>query len=329
MSWLFSQALVAEYSAATCSDGGQSVPLNTSRMPLLYLPSVKMTAFSRLSRFGMTFGHSTVESGAALLMWFRVDFLARTSAQQEPGPESPESVLGSGEKWRGSFAKYDRDSSTWKTHQYSLLGDLTLYSETWPRWGLMRDGECWEQSTLAPRTNGTESGLWQTPVADDAVDRKSGKWNSRGEPKLSAEVKLWPTPTVCGNHNRKGASKTSGDGLATAVAMWPTPKATDGTKGRPNQRGSKGDLTLPSAVHQRMFPTATATAWKGWSQNHNRADTDDRIDYTIEREAHEAGQNGRLNPEWVEWLMGWPLGWTDLKPLAMDRFREWLQQHGH
>ena len=71
-----SQALVAEYPAATCSDGGQSVPLNTSRMPLLYLPSVKMTAFSRLSRFGMTFGHSTVESGAALLMWFRVDFLA-------------------------------------------------------------------------------------------------------------------------------------------------------------------------------------------------------------------------------------------------------------
>ena len=35
----------------------------------------------------------------------------------------------------------------------------------------------------------------------------------------------------------------------------------------------------------------------------------------------------RLNPEWVEWLMGWPLGWTDLKPLATDRFREWQQQH--
>jgi DNA (cytosine-5)-methyltransferase 1 len=36
---------------------------------------------------------------------------------------------------------------------------------------------------------------------------------------------------------------------------------------------------------------------------------------------------GPLNPEWVEWLMGWPLGWTDLKPLAMDKFREWQQQH--
>ena len=35
-----------------------------------------------------------------------------------------------------------------------------------------------------------------------------------------------------------------------------------------------------------------------------------------------------LNPQWVEWLMGWPEGQTDLLPLAMDRFRSWQQQHG-
>lgn len=34
----------------------------------------------------------------------------------------------------------------------------------------------------------------------------------------------------------------------------------------------------------------------------------------------------RLNPDWVEWLMGWPIGWTALRPLATDRFRSWL--HG-
>ena len=37
---------------------------------------------------------------------------------------------------------------------------------------------------------------------------------------------------------------------------------------------------------------------------------------------------GQLNPPWVEWLMGWPIGWTDLKPLAMDRFRQWFEQFG-
>lgn len=40
-----------------------------------------------------------------------------------------------------------------------------------------------------------------------------------------------------------------------------------------------------------------------------------------------AGDNGDMNPEWVEWLMGWPIGWTDLKPLAMDKFQLWHQQH--
>ncbi len=31
-----------------------------------------------------------------------------------------------------------------------------------------------------------------------------------------------------------------------------------------------------------------------------------------------AAQVGGLNPTWVEWLMGWPLGWTDLRPLETD-----------
>lgn len=33
------------------------------------------------------------------------------------------------------------------------------------------------------------------------------------------------------------------------------------------------------------------------------------------------GRGGRLNPPWVEWLLGWPIGWTACAPLAMDRFR--------
>jgi hypothetical protein len=37
---------------------------------------------------------------------------------------------------------------------------------------------------------------------------------------------------------------------------------------------------------------------------------------------------GKLNPMWTEWLMGWPLGWTDLKPLEMDKYQQWQQQHG-
>jgi hypothetical protein len=37
---------------------------------------------------------------------------------------------------------------------------------------------------------------------------------------------------------------------------------------------------------------------------------------------------GLLNPDWVEWLMGWPIGWTNLKPLETDKFQQWLDSHG-
>jgi len=223
MSWLFSRALVVEYSAANCSDGEQSVPLKSTHTVLAYSHSAKTKKPFLPSRYGMTFGHLTEPHGDALLMWFRAVFRAKTSAQREKEKGSKEIGQDCGWKWRESSVKYDLDSHSWKTRQFSLFGGLDEYSETWPRSGTMRNGECWELPMLARHIEETEYGYW-------------------------------PTPTVSGNYNRKGASKNSGDGLATAVMKYPTP---------------------------------TVSMKNGWSKNHNRANTDDRLDYKIEREAHE------------------------------------------
>lgn len=51
-------------------------------------------------------------------------------------------------------------------------------------------------------------------------------------------------------------------------ALLPTPRATDGTKGGPNQRGSSGDLMLPSAV--QLLPTPTAHDSGNTPENHLR-----------------------------------------------------------
>lgn len=77
----------------------------------------------------------------------------------------------------------------------------------------------------------------------------------------------------------------------------------------------------------RIWPTPVASMAKGSSpkaltrrSGANRSK--DRLDHAVM-----AQHGGHLNPTWVEWLMGWPIGWTDLKPLEMAKFREWQQQH--
>ena len=85
MSWLFSQALVEEYSVDISLDGEQSVPLNGNNTQQAYCAPDKMTGFSRLSRFGMMYKHLTENLGEELLMSYLAGFHARTLAQQERG----------------------------------------------------------------------------------------------------------------------------------------------------------------------------------------------------------------------------------------------------
>jgi len=85
MSWLFSQALVGEYSEASSLDGEQSAQSNGSHTQQAYCAPDKMTAFSRLSRFGMTFKPLTATHGEALLMSYLAAFRAKTSQPQGGG----------------------------------------------------------------------------------------------------------------------------------------------------------------------------------------------------------------------------------------------------
>jgi len=111
MSWLFSQALVEVFSEDTSLDGEQFAPLNGNLTPQAYCAPDKMTDFSRLSRYGMTFKPLTESNGEELLTLYREVFHAKTSAQQEKAQELTESDQGCGEKWHASFAKYSPDLS--------------------------------------------------------------------------------------------------------------------------------------------------------------------------------------------------------------------------
>ena len=174
MSWLFSQALVAGFSEANSSDGAPFVPSNGTATPQAYLLPDRMT--ESWSRFpsGMTCGALTASHGEALLTWFREASLAKTSAQRERAQESTESAAGCGNTWPESLAKYDPTSFSWKTRQCSLFEDSDECLETFPRWGMMRDGELWELATPEHLTSENESGFWPTPQMVDYKGTSSG-----------------------------------------------------------------------------------------------------------------------------------------------------------
>ena len=221
---------------------------------------------------------------------------------------------------------YDRDTHSWKTAQCSLFADLIECSPTLPRWGSIRNGELFQRPTWERRTCENASGLWQTPVADDAINRLSGKFNSRGEPKLSAQVKMWPTPDAhCWKTGPRGNGTGGGEMLSNTLAVrWPKPRANDAEK-RGNFDTQNPRNGLPAAVKRYMTPTASIGTKCG-GRHKGKADT--LASQIADLERMQQTSTGQLNPPWVEWLMGWPSGWTDLKPLAMAKFHEWQQQHG-
>lgn len=181
MSWLFSRALVEEYSAERCSDGELCAQLNVMPTPHKFWHNDKtMDAFSH-SQFGLTCAVLTESRGEELLTSFRAAFRAKTSAQLDAVSESPEAGLVYGARWPGSLARYDRDSSSWKIAQCSLLEDSEQSLVTWPRWGLMLDGECWELPMLARPICENASGYWPTPTT---MTRTGGaalcKWGGSG-----------------------------------------------------------------------------------------------------------------------------------------------------
>jgi len=304
MSWHFLQGQEAASWEGNCLDGAPFALLNLIPTPAKSCSRDRLTDALTDSRSGITCGPSTENHGKAESMSSAEDSLARTSAQLERERESQGLDPVCGSRWHALSVRFDLDSCLWKTAHCLFQEDLPWSSVLLPRWGMMHDGECWERNTPELPISGTGFGSWPTPVADGdrttnyAQGGTSLGWAVRNVPTPTASMMTIgdmeqaryagnsgnrpsyrlanqvPTPTVYGNYNRKGASKNSGNGLATWARQVPTGK---GATGRP---------CLTMVV------------------------------------------GGTLNPTWVEWLMGWPLGWTDCAVSVTDKYQQWLGLHG-
>lgn len=144
-----------------------------------------------------------------------------------------------------------------------ICGHSVPYSQTWPAQGSMQGGRCYAPPTSVHLTGESGSSLppgLPTPRARDFKGPDAGRED------LGHVITLLLTPTSnlgsIGGSQHPDQRRAGGHGpnLSDLVEhLLPTPRASDGTKGGPNQRGSRGDLTLPSAA-ARLLPTREAAA---------------------------------------------------------------------
>lgn len=287
---------------------------------------------------------------------------------------------------RAAQATWNPERDLWETDSMDLFSGLSdVFSETLPISGMTRSGRLFLRPQSVPLTVGNESSssrgqLFRAPCAaeaeggprdpnrpgvtmrlSDQVREETEAGNLLPTPRATQggsateTVDLLPTPaanlaTSGPDYARAERDGSGGNDLCTAVHLLPTPRASDGEKGGPNQRGSKGDLTVSSAVH--LLPTPLAGDADNGNVNHPEsrrsqgrsvgmqnvaptivagfgpyADAIARWETVTGREAPaptELSPKGkhRLSARFVEWMMGQSDGWVTDEELGLSRVQQ-------
>jgi len=267
-----------------------------------------------------------------LSMWLQAAFPVNRFQSQEVSSE-PMTRETCGRQQSSAFASYDQDSHSWRMSQGWLLADISAPSwETWPRAGMTQNGAFYPLPKWERRTNGTDCGLRvPTPRSREAGDYQYSRGDhSKPTPTLSGFVKSFPTPTVhdAGDKtkftpvmtkngtvrhlNRAGGQSRAR--LSHVVKMFPTPTVDDANN------ASRKSGAFQSLTRVIMYPTSTVNDSKNVTLPPSQIKHDNLPGHLL-RDGEPSGS--KLNPTWVEWLMGWVPGWTSLEPLPIDDFRRW------
>ena len=185
---------------------------------------------------------------------------------------------GSGMTSANSFAHYDQKESSWKTYQASLLDmELTPYSDRFPKWGMMQNGEVSKLPMSELPTGENVYSYWRTSQASDG---EGGTKEMREG--VNSRYKLR-------------------DHSANVVANWMTPMANDQKYRFNGNTQSSNNLEIQSRKKSTLQHSHQDQTQKNGNQYSE-----------ITQDSPQPWKNLRLNPMFVEWLMGWPLDYTGL-----------------
>ncbi len=256
----------------------------------------------------------------------------RASHSAQPASDSAPKTHGtSGPTYQPELLQCDQVAVSLKTSKDISRWGFPTCCKTWQEWVTERRG-AWRQRVNAARlTSGSGSLSWPTATATDSSDMSPNPRPSRLATNRKTEylARMVHWPTVCASEVRQGfqdrsrGMKGSQESLTTAVILhgqaapasssshgsrqglsWATPAARD-TQG---QRGAAANArkgnpldTLPNQMAQWGTPTA---------RDHKSGRGNEERQYKELTPMVERQQSGKLNPRWVETLMGLPIGWT-------------------
>ena len=240
-----------------------------------------------------------------------------------------------------SYAWYDQSSLSWKTWQRSLITDWTSYSESFQKQGMMRNGRLYHAKIWEAVIEDNVGGALPTPRANSAMamNLNQPSIKTHQHPNLETVISSLPTPTA--REWKDGSWKscmncrfhhTLGRQIHIAVRNLPTPttmdhlpqrsvesmkkQATEHRKGR-TQLANLREAVNPQAVDLfnqfQTLPTPTAHEHKATGQK-NTSQSGQMLSSIARRGelSKETGLDMFLNPAFVEEMMGYEVGWTDL-----------------
>jgi hypothetical protein len=249
---------------------------------------------------------------------------AKTSAAPENKLASMDPKAASGTSTPALSAKRSRRSSSSKTCRRSLLKgwtELSLTSEGTVTASLVDSSKLptsVRPTSASASSSSPSEGTWPTPRAEDSESAGA----HRGVPDtLTSRVRSmesWPTPVSRdANGHKPGKNIQGGASLGHAVIQekdWPTATATDSKSSARHgymKTGHSG-TTLLDAVREetRDWPTPTVAVAEGGQTSRGG-------DRASEQLLGKMAGPGKLNPDWVEALMGFPISFSD-GPLDPD-----------
>jgi hypothetical protein len=236
---------------------------------------------------------STASRGVVSLMPSAVDFLVQTSAQLAKAQVLTAKTQACGENSPGYLAKYDPSTHSLKTAQGSLFLDSTASLQTLPRSGSMFNGIVYQQPKSVPTMGEIVCGLlpssrrpsYPTPLASDAIGGGS--------------VKLAMLYLSGSRTNRDFVQ-----GKLRDFVKLPNLQAAKPTK-LPKVVFASNDLFGDDASPSPIIGIT-----------HDRG-------CILDEALYETGLPGQLSPDWDEWLMGFPVGWTDVSTATVKAI-DWV-----